>query len=170
MFSHFTTFRLLQLIRTIQVALVICGLFICAFAYMRLRNVDWNLLYATFSSTSLPYMQFLMKKKDFLMKNKNFIKNLINFTVSMNPKTQFSAKMHSFLNKYKNLSSYYFMKTCSIMHKVLTIFKTKIKLCVERNDFCDQKSVPIPLIWLSIGLIICKFVICELCLGRIYRI
>ena len=92
------------------------------------------------------------------MKNKKFIKNLINFTVSMNPKTQFSAKMHSFLNenKYKNLFSYYFMKTCSIMHKVLTIFKTKIKLCVEINDFCDQKSVPIPSIWLSIGLIICE--------------
>ena len=32
----------------LQADLVICGLFICEFAYMRSRNMDQNSLYATF--------------------------------------------------------------------------------------------------------------------------
>ena len=49
----------------VQAALVICGLFICEFAYMRFRKVDKTSLYAIFCHYSLAYMRFFLKKYHF---------------------------------------------------------------------------------------------------------
>ncbi len=54
------------------------------------------------------------------------------------------------------------------MQSNYSVFKAQDNLCVVRMNFCDKKTERIPFIWLCIGFIICEFVICELCLGRIF--
>ena len=62
------------------------------------------------------------------------------------------------------------MKTYINMHQIKTILKAEDNLCVERFNFFVNKPERIPLIWLAIGLVICELVICELCIGHIYRL
>ena len=63
----------------IQADLVICGLFICEFAYMRLRNIDQNSLYAMFCSTYLAYMRFFMKNLIFNLRKSELIEKIFKY-------------------------------------------------------------------------------------------
>ncbi len=69
-------FELTVLPNIVQADLVICGLFICEFAYMRLGNGDLNFLYANFWVLLPRLYAFLIKKWYFLIK---FLKNLMKF-------------------------------------------------------------------------------------------
>jgi len=107
---------------------------------MWLQKIYQNSLCATFTSPSLAYMQFLNKESLFLIINVS----CFNQKENLNEKKKLTAAL------WRHEIKLWVWKC--IPKKSQANFQNNR---VERIDFFHKKTGPIPIIWLSIGLIIC---------------